>query len=238
MQREIPRTSLNGSALVGLLAQLALVDRPTAPPSIVEGLGHWLGWKEAIPLSAALQAPPGMGVGVSAGALRTAAAPAAAAAAAVDSDFACARQALVRAIADEATTAREDGASFVPFRRRYFSLQQAMETAIGPLRTRARAAVALLSPALDRLAALDGVMAQALAAREQTLLALMPVLLEKHFTRLRQAPRPEPPDLPWLAVFRADMQRLLLAELELRLQPALGLLDTLHAAPTAPHPIS
>lgn len=226
MQPELPRTSLNGSALVGLLAQWALVDRPSAPPSFVEGLGHWLGWKDAIPLSAALQASlvPLGAAGASAGTPS-----------AVAQQLTRVRQSLVSAISDDGSTAREDGSSFVPFRRRYFGLQQSMAAAIGPLRADVRAATAQRSPALRRLAALDAVMADALAAREQTLLAVMPVLLEKHFSRLRQAPPAKPPGTPWLSVFRADMQRLLLAELELRLQPSLGLLDTLveplHAAP-------
>ncbi len=228
MQPELPRTSLNGSALVGLLAQLALVDRPLATPSFVAGLGHWLSWKEAIPLSSALQAPLGAGRhAAQAGGPRQAATTTSA----VVHDFAQLRDALARAIADEATTAREDGASFVPFRRRYFGLQQSMQAVIGPLRVQARAAVARLAPSMNRLAALDAVMADALAAHEQALLALMPVLLEKHFTRLRQVPQPAAPGTPWLEVFRADMQRLLLAELELRLQPVLGLLDTLLDTP-------
>ena len=54
MEREFPppRAGLQGSPLLDLLAQLALAERPAAPPSFVEGLGRWLGWKEAIPLSA------------------------------------------------------------------------------------------------------------------------------------------------------------------------------------------
>ena len=217
---------------MGLLAQLSLVEQPPATPSFAAGLGHWLGWKEAIPLCAALLAPLAAGVpAASVGGPRQDVD----ATSAVAHDFARVRQALACAIADEAATAREDGASFVPFRRRYFGLQQSMAAAIGPLRAQARNAVARLAPAMNRLAALDAVMADTLAAREQTLLALMPVLLEKHFTRLRQAPQPEQPGRPWLTVFRADMQRLLLAELDLRLQPALGLLDTLLAAQPSAH---
>lgn len=266
MQPPLTRPSLNRSALVGLLAELALVDHPPAPPSFVEGLAQWLGWKEAIPLSAALQVP-------AAATPRTRAAPdahhggtltpiptpnstAQAIAAGAAADFQRVRQALENAIADTSSTAGEDGASFVPFRRRYANLQQAMDSAVGPLRQRMRQAVAQPASAeRARLAALDSALADALAAREQSLLAQMPVLLEKHFTRLRQAstaatntapesaatPGPtarsaaarplRQPSPAWLARFRRDMQRLLMAELDLRLQPALGLLDTLQAAP-------
>ena len=77
-------------------------------------------------------------------------------------------------------------------------------------------------------------MASTLAAREQAQLAQLPVLLEKHFTRLRSAAETTPDNTPWLQRFRQDMQQLLLAERDLRLQPAQGLLATLQAAHTAP----
>jgi hypothetical protein len=213
---------LNGSALVGLLNQLGLAERPAAPPSFVDGMGRWLGWKEAIPLSAVLQAPPPVAATLRRGA--------SSALAALEREVARVQAALTRAIDDDAELAQEDGSSFLPFRRRCFELQQAMEAAIGPLRVQARAAVARTAP---QLAALDAVLAGAVGARETPLLALLPTLLDKHFTRLRPA-QPGPHDRRWLATFRHDMQRLLLAELELRLQPTLGLLDTLREPITEP----
>ena len=231
----LPHTGLNGSALQGLLASWSLVDHPVTPRSPVDGLALWLDWKVAIPLSAALQAPPGSATTAAC----TSAAPLSEQA--LKREFARVHAALSRAIADETDTAREDGASFVPFRQRYGRLQQAMEAAIGPLRARLRRALAQRPPPqLGRLAALDAVLATALAAREQALLGQMPALLERHHTRLRQAQlgRPEnglaalqPPHTPHsnhgLHRFRRDMQRLLMAELDLRLQPAQGLLETL-----------
>lgn len=226
MPLEHPRPSLNGSALAGLLAQLSLVDRPTTAPSFVEGLARWLGWKDAIALSAVLQAPV----------------PAAAAAATpallapLEAEFARVRAALGRAIADPGDTAGEEGHDFLPFRRRHFQLQQAMEAALGPLRAQARATLLKAGrrhPPLARLAALDAVLADALAPREQAQLAAMPVLLEKLHARWRLAAS-EPLNPAGLAGFRHDMQRLLQAELDLRLQPAQGLLDALRAALTDP----
>ena len=229
MERELPRTGLNGSALVGLLAELQLApdNRRATPPSFVEGMGRWLGWKEAIPLSAVLQAPLGPAAGVRA--------PGAHATAALEREFNRVHAALGKAIDDDRSTARDDGRDFLPFRRRCFSLQQAMDTAIGPLRTQLRAAVARLSPQMAQLAALDAVMANALAPREQAQLAQMPALLDKHFTRLRQASAESTQDTPWLDTFRQDMRRLLLAERDLRLQPALGLLETLRGTPQGLH---
>jgi hypothetical protein len=78
------------------------------------------------------------------------------------------------------------------------------------------------------------VLDDALRARQQGVLATLPALLETHFKRLRRADEDAgaarhatPPRAPWLTVFRKDMQRLLLAELDLRLQPVQGLIDAL-----------
>ena len=233
MKQELVRTGLEGSALVGLLAQLALIDRPAAAPSFVEGLGRWLSWKEAIPLSAVLQqAAPGMVAAASAARATRAGEQA-------NAQMLCQRLARVQAdlrqaILADRDTVREDGHDYLPFRRRCLNLQQAMAAAVGPLREQLRATVAQQSPAMAQLAALDAVMAQALAPREQALLALLPVLLEKHFLRLRSAPL-QAEQKPWLDTFRHDMHQLLLAELSLRLQPSLGLLEALRGATQGLH---
>jgi len=86
-----------------------------------------------------------------------------------------------------------------------------------------------------------------LSERERNLLASLPVLLAAHFERLREASQKaaaaagdgdhtDPaskaaavaPDA-WLDVFRKDMQSVLLAELEVRLQPVEGLLAALRS---------
>jgi len=115
-----------------------------------------------------------------------------------------------------------------------------METSVGNLRRRLRAVLAARSQAMSRLAMLDAVMERALGAREQQLLSSAPIALRGHFERLRRAEgerlaqeAPAQSDLPaaeagaWLALFRKDMQCVLLAELELRFQPVQGLLAAL-----------
>lgn len=221
-----PGAGLKGSELVGLLAQLALVDRAAAPASFSEGMGRWLGWKEAIPLSAVLHAP--LTAAVRHRPERTGTHP-------LEAEFTQVHEALARAVADESSTATEDGSDCVPFRRRYAGLQQAMGAAITPLRAQLRAAVSRLSPEGARLAALDAVMASFLGPQEETQLAQMPALLDKHFTRLRRAHVEAAPLTSWLHTFRQDMQRLLRAELALRLQPAQGLLGTLRSPPQGLH---
>ncbi|MCY1366520.1 hypothetical protein D9M69_534170 [compost metagenome] len=78
-----------------------------------------------------------------------------------------------------------------------------------------------------------------MGARERSLLASVPALLEKHFKRLREADQaaqdanpdtPQPPPTAaagWLDVFGRDMQSVLRAELDIRMQPVEGLLEAL-----------
>jgi hypothetical protein len=127
----------------------------------------------------------------------------------------------------------DTAAGFAPHRQRYLAKQQAMEASIGPLRERMRAALEARSPAMARLAAVDAVMAQVLDAREHSLLATVPAVLEKHFERLRQTapavgePGTETQPEAWLETFRKDSQDVLLAELDFRFQPVEGLLEAL-----------
>ena len=245
MEQGLPRTPLNGSALVGLLAQLGLVDAQPAKPSFIEGMGRWLGWADAIPLSAALQSAPAAAASP-AKPLRTARP-----GPALDREFARVQASLRSLIEDDSQPALTD-ADFPSYRRRYIHLQQAMQASIAALRAQARTAVARLSPALGQLAAIDAVMDEALAEREQALLTLMPALLQKHFERLHQADQhasitePPPVGAPaqptsnkfsnvWIKTFRHDMKRMLLAELDLRLQATQGLLEAAAHHPTE-HP--
>jgi hypothetical protein len=133
----------------------------------------------------------------------------------------------------------EDAAGYALFRQSYLSLQQSMETSVGNLRRRLRAVLAGRSPAMSRLAMVDAAMERALGAREQQLLSSVPIALRGHFERLRRAEGERlaqaqaQSDLPaaergaWLALFRKDMQCVLVAELELRFQPVQGLLAAL-----------
>jgi len=226
------RTHLTGWTLPAWLTRLNLMDGPSAGPSLADGLGRWLGWTDAIPLAAAMQATPHAGKR----AVPTGPVDGAGSAAALDRELVRMRAVLVRAIEDDRETAAD--ADFPAHRRRCLALQQAMAADITALRAQARAAVARRSPALARLAALDAVLAKALGPREQALLAMMPTLLERHFDRLRQAAGATAGDEAsagtrpagdWLGIFRQDMQRLLRAELELRLQPVQGLVEALRS---------
>ncbi|MBT2332491.1 DUF3348 domain-containing protein [Variovorax paradoxus] len=222
------RTVFNGSALVRLLSRLTDIDVREPRQATADRLSQWFGWTDAISLSAALD-----------GASAAAPSRVRASTSAEERECVRARAALANAVAEDGAV--KSAADFTPFRRRHLSLQQAMEAGIGPLRGRLRALLAARSPAMARLAAVDVVMEQVLAAREHSLLGAVPALLEKHFTRLREASldglngleRAGEPDSEahqageWLHVFRKDMKNVLLAELDFRFQPIEGLLEAL-----------
>lgn len=231
------RTALSGPALIRLLARLADLDVSPSGQPLADRLSQWLGWTDAIALSSALNgAPPAVAAGARAfgSAEESECARVRASLAktiAGDSAFAVERR---RGPAQAVATDADATVDYALFRQRYQSLQQTMETGIGHLRGRLRSLLAAQTPAMARLAAVDAVMERALGAREQNLLASVPGLLAGHFTRLRDAAQAaatdaETPAAPraWLDTFRKDMQSVLLAELDVRLQPVEGLLAAL-----------
>ena len=272
MTQAVSRTRFNSAGLVRILAELAVADVADPKQTFAERLGEWLDFKDALALYSALNS-------AAAGAPSRAAP-----AAALRGQLVQVRGELAAAVAAAGTTqpggtnlalptplpnaAPESAADFAPFHRYYLAHQRAMAAAVSPLRASARTALAGQSAALRQLAALDAVLDQALAAREASLLATVPVLLGKRFAHLyaahrreREAAAPDvagqaapdaagqaatagaaatgegapgagaPPDDParwmqpggWLGRFCADMQRVLLAELDLRLMPVAGL---------------
>ncbi len=219
----LPRTPFNSPALVRLLAQWAAdgsgpgASGAAARDSLAERLGQWLDWTDAIALSAALNQPATTPAGA------TGPGP----------DLATLAQALARVRAEQARLISTDPvylqgldsdgtADIAPYRRACQARQRAMAAAIGPLRTRLRSALAAASPGLSRLALLDATLDTALGERERHLLGGVVAHLEQQFRRAQQAGAEG-----WLARFHQDMQGALLAELDLRLQPAQGLLDAL-----------
>lgn len=208
------RPSLTGAALVRMLEALADPRARKREPSasFADGLVQWVGWSDAIALSAALDRPTAVAgvAGVDEAAFDKRA------------EYDRVRATLVRAAAREVAAADVE-LGFPSFRRRYVAQQQTMETAIEAFRERVRAELAARSSELARLAAVDAVMAQALGAQERRLLGTVPGLLERHYKRLRDSHEGE----QWVALFRQDMQAVLLAELELRMQPVEGLMEAL-----------
>jgi hypothetical protein len=239
----LPGTSLNSARLVRVLANLAVADVVEAKQSLAERLGQWLDFTDAMALFSALNG--------NAPVSQTKAPDSS-----VQGEFARVRTTLADSITMDGVLnpgrARiklptpapnapvESAADFSPYHRYYQAHQRDMNAAIGPLRANVRAVLASGSPALQRLAALDAVLEQALATRERNLLATLPLLLAKRFGHLYKAHQEvlgdrldlDDPEMwmrpgGWLAMYCRDMQAVLLAELEVRLQPVAGLIEAL-----------
>lgn len=249
MAQGLSRTHINGSGLVRALGGLTAADVPASKQSFADRLGQWLGFADALTLFSALNAaPPGDAVPPVTAASQDAAA--------LRQAMARVRDALAESITNDGVfrpgPARielptpdpqvpvEKAADFAPYHRYYLAHQRDMAVRIGPLRGTVRAALQGQSASLGRLAALDAVMDQALAARERDLLATVPVLLGRRFEqgydvhRATLAETQTADDVArwmqpggWLAEFCREMQSVLLAELDLRLQPIAGLIAAL-----------
>lgn len=282
------RTGLSGPTLIRLLTRLTDAEVQQSRQSLSDHLSQWLGWTDAIALSAALNtSPPVIAPGArlfSSAEERECVRVRTTLADAIASDTAATaakRVAPARAPAKKLAAAlAEDEFDYSSFRQRYLSLQHTMETSIGNLRSRLRGMVAARNGEWTRLAVVDAIMDRALLPKERALLGAIPKLLQTHFDRLRKAeeaaqaaaqaqeadeapaeagsaapqgadadaagdaakPAPEaaparetPPAVAvtpgvWLDTFRADMRAVLLAELDVRLQPVEGLLAALRTS--------
>lgn len=256
MTRALPRASLHSAPLVRFLTEHALLAPQPAQGHVGERLGQWLDFRQAIPLHALLQtgeqslaAPPARAVAdaaavrahvdktrelLSASILRATPVPG---------------TPRIPLPADAPELPLKLAQAWEPYRRYASTHQRQMESSIDTLRTQVRATVAHASSALHQLALLDAAYEQALREREARLLASLPAKMELRFMQLagsapaEAAPEPEtptpastknkvppaPPKPDWLLQFEGELQQALLAELDLRLQPVLGLADAYQA---------
>jgi hypothetical protein len=200
MAQDASLASLNGSALVGLLKQLSLFDASVAAPSFADGMSRWLGWTEAGALFAALHGglePAPAGTKVL--------------------DAAKAAQAVSRLQAVFEQSIRDEpllrggqkpaGLRALPASAAVLRLD---DSDVAPYRQR----YAAIQQNMDM--ALDGLRSQLRADRLRSAAARRDVADEAAVE-----------DARWGVVFRQDMQRLLHAELALRLMPLQGLLEAL-----------
>lgn len=259
MTRALTRTHLHHSRLIRVLADLAMLDAKEPATAFAEKLGLWLDLNDAITLCTVHNtctarphvAPSGAGSD---------------AATALSNELVRVRTALVNAITQgnsrkgaksrvtlpspKPDAPLDPATTFEPYRRYYLAHQRDMDTHIGPLRTQVREVLAKVSPTLKTLAALDSVFDGILCDRESKLLARLPGLMAQRFAQLHQkhqqklaeethANTPAPWMAPgaWLAGFGHELQTVLLAELEVRLQPTVGLIEAL-INETRPHHIN
>lgn len=136
--------------------------------------------------------------------------------------------------------------TYEPYHRFYAAHQREFDALIQPLQLRVREIISGYSAELAQLAAIDETMRELLSIHIRKSLAAIPRLLQKRFDFLLQEYRAEqgepdaealqrPPGdaVPdawmtpdgWLGRFCGEMQVLLMAELDLRLMPILGLVE-------------
>ncbi len=139
----------------------------------------------------------------------------------------------------KANAAYETATSFEPYHKFYAIHQRDMDIRVQRLHTRIRAMLTEISTELARLVELDIAIGETLAPFSRKQWLLVPQVLARRFQQLKNtqelkaSEQGEPSlqqitsDNGWLGVFCQQMRVLLLAELELRMQPTLGLLDAL-----------
>lgn len=127
--------------------------------------------------------------------------------------------------------------TYEPYKRFYSKHQVAMAIDVKGLRNTARDGIAGFSIQLQQVADLDKTLDESMAAHSQELFSLAPKLLKPRFETLLKEhfeQKQNNNELDhwlladgWLTLFYQDMSELLLAELDLRLQPIFGLLEAL-----------
>ena len=128
--------------------------------------------------------------------------------------------------------------TFGAYERFYQAHQRQMIAGLSNLRQRARRILSGHSQAMARLAELDAVFEQSLSGYVRHCFGALPGFLEKRYHTLWDTRDPfhtvEDWLAPqgWLSQFRRELQLLLLAELDARQEPILGLLDALVADAT------
>ncbi|QAU32951.1 DUF3348 domain-containing protein [Janthinobacterium sp. 17J80-10] len=250
MTRTLPRTKFHSSNLIRCLASLDMVDAADAGTAFAEKLGQWIHFADAITLSGVHNGS----VASSPKTQSTVRHEEHLAAHAAATEFDRIQANLVDSIMKSCSPVpgrthnklpepqlelpMNFAAAYTPYRRFYEAHQRDMELRIQPLRFNVRSAVAKASPRLKKLAELDATLEKILQEREAHLLAKVPGLLRKRFEQLFKEHQQKLADVQqidnpaawaqaggWLARFCNDMQMLLLAEVELRLQPAMGLIE-------------
>ncbi|WP_263570750.1 DUF3348 domain-containing protein [Roseateles oligotrophus] len=194
---------------------------PGSPTPAAARLGAWFGWADAIEISQVLATPPGR---------------AASEAARTESTYWASTE-LERLQAELASSFNHtelacesesisDGASLtellVPYLQHFTQQQRVIESRTSAFRMRLRASLARASDELARLAQLDDYIERAMASPQLRAMAGLSALLE---TRARKHYAVDP--LRWRARLCSDLQRLLRAELDQKLQPVLGLIEAL-----------
>jgi len=218
--------NFNSSKLVRLLSEAGLAEAELSRQDFAERVSLWVGAFDAVRLSDVLQALPAIEAGAP---LRTRRSQLQA----LTLECQRLRNSLVPPASQcHPPVASEGGevvASEAAYRKFHGDQQRQMATKIAPFRARVRQALDGGSAPLRQLAALDAVMETLLAAREHSTLSKLPGFLEAHFKRLRQAHQAtanaQGQPVGWPQALGQALNEALQAELDVRMQPVMGLLE-------------
>lgn len=129
----------------------------------------------------------------------------------------------------------ERSADYEAYRVFYKAQQGHLRIRIQSLQAEVRAQATAMSAEMAKLAVLDEALSDALLTRARLLTSMLPTLLEKRFYHLKQASADEAeqveghqlPEGGFLQISQ-EIKMLLLAEMDFRLQPVLGLVEAIH----------
>lgn len=214
--------------LAGFLPAGAVAPGDAARQDVAERLGQWLNVADAISLSSAHAA-------IAAAGRQAARTPGHQATSAATLQAELER---VRAVLSQSITTRDArhqpdpddlDTEFAFCLQRYQDQQRRLEMSVDALREHVRQTLAKGPPRLAQLAALDAVLGEMLGGREQRLLSNVPAFLKLRFTELRRQPLTA--ENNWLATFNTELEQTLLAELDHRLQPVAGMIESISHEP-------
>jgi hypothetical protein len=146
-----------------------------------------------------------------------------------------------------AKQAIDDASNYSPYRRYIQVQQQNMELKVRQIRATVRDRVSRATPAHKQLVDMDASFERILGEREAARLSNIPAILEKRFKQLLGKHQQSLADQGaidnvelwlrpegWLTRFHKELQAVLLAELDLRLQTTVGLIEACNKQLTRP----
>ncbi len=252
MTQAPPNVSLNGSRLIRFLSELAVSDVEVSHQQFTETLGQLISFSDAITLSAVHSKLPKMvfeptevtSESVRAEFLRVREV---LVKSVIKSFTPNTGPSTISLPVPKADTTLDKALSYEPYQRFYARHQREIDFKVESLQLFVRDGVSGLSLELAQLAELDAALGGVLALHTRRAFAVIPKLLGKRFEYLRneyqqaltneEGLENQPLDDTqaewikpggWLHAFYQEMQGLLLAELDVRLQPVLGLVEALN----------
>ena len=239
MTRALPRAHLNNSSHVRFLTENALFDATPSGKGVGQTLGDWLNFRQAIALHGLLENEATTAPSLAHTQRAASISPQALASHVEKTRTQLAASVLYGPPAGSGL-ARIDmpppeladppdlKTAFEPYRKFLSAHQRQMESTVRNLRAQLRLQLSKRNAAGSQLAALDAAFESILSEREAALLAKVNKQLEKRFVKALKAHLQAPEDpARWLSPLHQTFRQTLLAELDTRLQPALGLLEAL-----------